>query len=315
MPADDSESPRALPPMPRVTPTISIIGAGRLGTAFALAFSRRGYVVQALVCRTALSARRAAKIAGVASRTLALQELSLLPRSDILLLTTPDDQLSNVAKLLATGLSPGRRKRIALHSSGALPSEVLGELSSVGFSIGSMHPLVSVSDPESGARRLEAAYFGIEGQLAATRAARRLVSAIGAKSFPIAASNKALYHAAAVMSSGNVVALADIAIEMLVNCGLTQSYARAVLIPLLESTIENLSSRDTGKALTGPFARSDVATVRRHLPAIARSEVTDALNAYVLLGRHALSIIKRDGLASTLNNELESILDEFESGK
>ncbi|MDX6712625.1 MAG: hypothetical protein QOH96_3641 [Blastocatellia bacterium] len=315
MPVDDCEPSRAKPPAPRVTPTISIIGAGRLGTAFALAFSRRGYVVQALVCRSARSARRAAKMAGVASRTLALQELSLLPRSDILLLTTPDDELSNVAKLLAAGISRGRRQRIALHSSGALPSDILGDLSSVGFSIGSMHPLISVSNPESGARRLKGAYFGIEGQVAATRTARRLVSAIGAKSFPIAASDKALYHAAAVTSSGNVVALVDIAIEMLVRCGLTQSYARTVLIPLLESTIENLSSRDTGKALTGPFARSDVATVRRHLPAIARSEVTDALNAYLLLGRHALSIMERSSLSLTPNNELESMLDEFESGK
>ena len=315
MPVDDSEPACASPPMPRVAPTISIIGAGRLGTAFALAFSRRGYVVQALVCRTTQSARRAAKLAGVASHTLALQELSLLPRSDILLLTTPDDQLSNVAKLLAAGISRDRRQRIALHSSGALPSDILGDLSSVGFSIGSMHPLVSVSDPESGARRLEGAYFGIEGQLAATRVARRLISAIGAKSFPIEASNKALYHAAAVMSSGNVVALADIAIEMLVRCGLTQSYARTVLIPLLQSTIENLSSRDTGKALTGPFARSDVATVRRHVPAIATSGVADALNAYVLLGRHALRIMERDGLSPKSNNELKNILDEFESGK
>src|SRR5258708_25474578 len=97
MPVDDSEPACASPPMPRVAPTISIIGAGRLGTAFALAFSRRGYVVQALVCRTALSARRAAKMAGVASRTLALHELSLLPRSDILLLTKPDAQHSIVA--------------------------------------------------------------------------------------------------------------------------------------------------------------------------------------------------------------------------
>src|SRR6266481_9836250 len=105
MPADDSVPARTSLQMASVPPTISIIGAGRLGTAFALAFSRRGYVVQALVCRTALSARRAAKMAGVASRTLALHELSLLPRSDILLLTTPDDQLSNVVKLLAAGIS------------------------------------------------------------------------------------------------------------------------------------------------------------------------------------------------------------------
>ena len=45
-----------------------------------------------------------------------------------------------------------RQSRVALHVSGALSSLVLRPLTSVGFAIGSMHPLISVSDPNSRSR-------------------------------------------------------------------------------------------------------------------------------------------------------------------
>jgi predicted short-subunit dehydrogenase-like oxidoreductase (DUF2520 family) len=103
-----------------------------------------------------------------------------------------------------------------------------------------MHPLISVSDSVQGAESLHSAFFCIEGDVAARRVARSLVGALGAKSFSINTEDKALYHAAAVMASGHVTALFDIATEMLTGCGLTKHAARRVLLPLLRSTLENL---------------------------------------------------------------------------
>src|SRR5437868_10489920 len=42
--------------------------------------------------------------------------------------------------------------RIALHTSGALSSDALAPLSAAGFAVGSLHPLVSVSDARAGER-------------------------------------------------------------------------------------------------------------------------------------------------------------------
>jgi predicted short-subunit dehydrogenase-like oxidoreductase (DUF2520 family) len=177
--------------------------------------------------------------------------------------------------------------------------------------MGSMHPLVSVSDPLAGADSLQGAFYCVEGDAAAVRQARAIVRDLKGQSFSIDTEEKALYHAAAVMASGHVVALFDIALDMLVHCGLTPRRARAVLIPLLRSTLENLNAHEPARALTGTFARADVATVRRHLRALHEQGSHDALAAYKLLGLRSLQLAKKSGRAATLVKEIEIALEEL----
>ncbi|HEV2913131.1 MAG TPA: DUF2520 domain-containing protein [Pyrinomonadaceae bacterium] len=281
-------------------PTISIIGAGRLGTALALALAGRGYRIEAMVARRLSHARRAAALLRTgAPKAVSVTRLDLLPKSDLLLLTTPDDAIAPVAACLAEtfggkALKAGRRT--ALHCSGALSSDVLAPLVRVGFRVGSMHPLVSISEPLQGAALLlRGAFFCIEGDAMAVRAARAVVRDLEGRSFSIHGRDKALYHAAAVTASGHMVALFDIATEMLEGCGLDPRRARAVLLPLVRSTLENLSTQDAGRALTGTFARADVATVRNHLAALAKLPLRSAMEAYLLLGQRSLQLAGKNG--------------------
>lgn len=297
--------------------TISIIGAGRMGTALALALSSRGYRIEAVVTKQKSHARRAAELTGMQPLILTSAQLDQLPSSDILLITTPDDDIESVAAQLAKPLTlrsakskRGSRRRTALHASGALSSEVLHPLRDAGYSTGSLHPLVSVNDPVQGALNLRSAFFCIEGESAALRVARVLVRALGAQSFSISTSDKALYHAAAVMASGHVTALFDISMEMLTRCGLTKSRARAVFLPLLKSTLENLYTNDPAHALTGTFARADSATVRKHLAALRSLELPDALAAYTLLGLRSLRLAQAAGASFHALKEIERLLAE-----
>ncbi|HEX8921389.1 MAG TPA: DUF2520 domain-containing protein, partial [Pyrinomonadaceae bacterium] len=137
---------------------------------------------------------------------------------------------------------------------------------------------------------------------------------LGAQSFSISADNKALYHAAAVMTSGHTTALFDIAVEMLSRCGLTQTRARAVLLPLLRSTLENLYATDPAHALTGTFARADTATVRRHLDALISQGMQDVLAAYTLLGQRSLRLAKTAGAGSDALKEIAQVLAESTTG-
>jgi predicted short-subunit dehydrogenase-like oxidoreductase (DUF2520 family) len=284
------------PHLKRRKPTVTIIGAGRLGTALALALYRHGYTVEAVVARRITHARRAARLIASGPRALTDRQLDLLPPSDLLFITTPDDAVERSARdLLAASVSTIDEERTALHTSGALSSTVLSPLREAGFHIGSMHPLVSVSDPLAGALSLEKAFYCVEGDAAASRVARAIVRSLGGHSFSISTRDKALYHAAAVMASGHATALFDLAIEMLTHCGLNARRARAVLMPLLRSTIENLSTHDPAGALTGTFARADTATVRRHLAALRNLSLHDALAAYVLLGRRSIRLAKLKG--------------------
>ncbi|MFN2498975.1 MAG: hypothetical protein ABR557_07825, partial [Pyrinomonadaceae bacterium] len=58
--------------MPKPKPTTSIIGAGRLGTALAIALSSKGYSIVAVAARRATHARKSILLSGLRSQTLAL---------------------------------------------------------------------------------------------------------------------------------------------------------------------------------------------------------------------------------------------------
>jgi predicted short-subunit dehydrogenase-like oxidoreductase (DUF2520 family) len=153
--------------------------------------------------------------------------------------------------------------------------------------------LSRLSDAHDGGAALRGGYWSIEGDKTTLRVAKTIVSDLGGKSFSIRSEDKPLYHAAAVMAAGNVVALFDVALEMLVECGLTRKTARSVLLPLIASTVHNLETRDPAEALTGTFARGDVETVKRHLAALKNKDLADALELYRLLGRRSLKLTKK----------------------
>ena len=267
---------------------VSIVGPGRLGTALAIALASEGYSIGSLVARRRRSARRAAALLDVPIRVSALKELADRPAPGLLLITTPDDQIARVAEALANLDWETEGTPTALHTSGALSAEQLTPLAEKGWSTGSVHPLVSVSEPKAGAHLLRDAFWCVEGDKHAVRLARALVRDLDGKSFSIESKNKPLYHAAAVMVSGNVTALFDVASQMLVQCGLTARQARQVLLPLLSSAVNNLQTMDPAQALTGTFARGDVETVKRHLASLDGNDAT--LEIYRVLGLWSLKM-------------------------
>jgi predicted short-subunit dehydrogenase-like oxidoreductase (DUF2520 family) len=271
-----------------------------MGTALGVALRRADYRIEVVVTKTPASARRAAKLIGGGAAALAerqpdnapVKTVRRLVESDLLLISTPDDALEAVAARLAGTIrractNLGKTQRFALHTSGAVSSDVLAPLRELGFSVGSLHPLVSVADAGAAHDRFRDAHFCVEGDRAATRVARSLVKELGGHPFTISSEAKPLYHAAATVSSGHVTALFDLAIEMLQECGLTKRRAQQILAPLLTSTAANLGAQNPAEALTGPFARGDVATVGKHLAAMKAKKMTEAADLYAALGLRA----------------------------
>jgi len=301
-------------------PSVAIVGPGRLGLALAISLRASGYPILAFVAKHADHARKAARLfnqSAKLARPLALAGISQLPSTDLVLITTPDDAIEQTARRLAE-LAPQKGKTrhgTVLHTSGALSSAVLAPLAEAGFHTGSIHPLISVSEPRAGAEALRGAFYCLEGDPSAIRIASQIVGDLGGKSFSIRPENKALYHAAAVMASPHLVALFDLAIEMLAACGLSKKKAKEILLPLLETTLNNLKLTDTRRALTGTFARGDLATVKRHLSALSAREFADALEVYKVLGLRSIPLASRNGIDEKILEQIRQVLKSTNTGK
>ena len=301
-------------------PTVAIIGAGRLGQALAIALQSSAYPIVALVARRRQKAEKAAALLkktigkGLGKTrplplALGAQQSEELPETDLVLITTPDDAIEEAAQSLRDSWGD-RRRSVVLHTSGALSSEVLVPLAEQGWQTGSIHPLVSISEPVSGAAALHGAFFCIEGTRKAKLLADVIVRDLGGHSFTIKPESKALYHAAAVMAAPHLTALVDLAVELLSACGLSKTRAQEVFLPLLESTVNNLKSSNPQQALTGTFARGDVSTVRRHLQILSRPEFAEALEVYKRLGLHSLRLGEKNGLDPKIVAIIRSLLDK-----
>src|SRR5256885_6041238 len=88
--------------------SVSIIGPGRLGQALAIALRSLGYPILAFVGRHPADAKKAVRAfnksvnkSSTAAQALGWDQLAQLPATDLILITTPDDAISEAAQRLA----------------------------------------------------------------------------------------------------------------------------------------------------------------------------------------------------------------------
>ncbi|MEW6731276.1 MAG: Rossmann-like and DUF2520 domain-containing protein [Acidobacteriota bacterium] len=261
----------------------AIIGPGRVGQTLARLAKALGYELETVVARTPATARAAARRLG-ARQVCSVDEK--FPPPQLLLIATPDDAIVETAAKLAAR-DQNWRHTVVLHCSGAFGSELLAPLSEQGAATGSLHPLKSFATPISKLTELHGVHWCIEGDARAVRLARRLARHVNGKLLYIDAKMKPIYHAAAVMACGHLVALVDISLTLLAECKIERSRAMEMLMPLIEGTVHNITQSGTEAALTGPFARHDYKTINRHLQALIKLK-HDYMTIYSLLGRHSL---------------------------
>ena len=273
--------------------TISIIGVGRVGGALALSLPKDKYLINDLIFRSKLIANEEVLSLPLAGKIARLEEIDSLT-SDVVFITTQDPEIPGVAKELRKKLTPGT---IVFHTCGAQPSSILDELRSIGCLTGSIHPLVSISDPSLGPSRFRGAYFCVEGNGEAVELGKQIVDDLGGNSFTIDTKFKTLYHASAVTACGHLVALFDASVEMMTKCGLSAADAKKILLPLVTSTVKNLGEQTTAAALTGTFARADIETFTRHLTALNQYVSDDLLEIYLLLGERSLELAAKQGVS------------------
>jgi len=219
---------------------IAIVGSGRLGTALAAALSSAGASVQ-----------------GPLGRSEPPQD-----PVDAVLLCVPDAEIGAAAGALA-GAAP-----FVGHTSGATPMSALAAARAAAFGL---HPLQTFSGGER-PEHLHGAGCAVAGETEqALDLATGLARTLGMRPFPIADADRAAYHAAASIASNFLVTLQAAAEDAAVAAGLEPAEARELLAPLVRSTVESWARNGPQRALTGPVARGDQATVERQRLALEHS--------------------------------------------
>jgi predicted short-subunit dehydrogenase-like oxidoreductase (DUF2520 family) len=110
-----------------------------------------------------------------------------------------------------------------------------------------------------------------------------VVRDLGGVPFFISDADKSLYHAAACIASNYLTTLIHMVEEIYQSLGLSREDTIRAIWPLVMGTIANIEAKGTAQALTGPVARGDAGTVRKHADAV-RQKLPALLPAYSALG-------------------------------
>ena len=279
---------------------LAIIGAGRVGRALGRRLREEGWKIGAVVTRSEASARRAVRFIG-AGQAHAVVVRSILA-SQVILIAVPDDETAGVASELARVGGEELQGKIVLHTSGALDSRALDAAKEQGASVGSMHPLQTFTGKN--VPSLEGRVFAVEGDTRAVRVAQQIARALGGSPVRIAGEKKVLYHAAAAIAAGQVLAVEEAATQLLISLGMVRREAVRALLPLTRQVLENFERLGPWAAWTGPLSRGDYKTVAAHLREL-RDSPEEIATAYEALNRLAARVLAQD--AAEMLGELEKV--------
>ena len=270
--------------------SVSIIGAGRLGTSLGKALRTIGHDMQAVSCSTPESAEESRRIIG-GGRALT-DNLSAASGSRLVFLSVPDDALPGVVEELASSRED-RSGACFLHTSGLLTSRILKPLVDQGAHTGSFHPMQSFADKHTPPEHFSGIYFGIEGDVEALALAKIIIMGLNGHPLALNPEDKALVHTACSIVSNLFVPLLHQAGALLEATRITPPPGLKILLPLAQGTLQNVKKLDSSCALTGPIARGDLYTIESQLKVLG--DHPDALRIYRELGKAALDMARKEG--------------------
>ena len=297
IPIPNPQSPTPNPNVPISANPVALIGTGRLGGALSLALHQAGFQVEYLACK---SSNRAAEIAKIINGQFIHPPYAEIENVATLFLTVPDDVIQEIAGALSASPINWDNKTV-IHCSGALTSYILSALGEKGANMLSFHPLQTFP-PEPAPQRFKGIYFALEGNDYSL--GESLAKTLGGIPFKLKAKSKILYHAAACAASNFLYGLTEAAKEMNRSAGIEEDLSLNILIPLMLGTIDSIKEYGIMEGLSGPIARGDLNTLRKHLQALNKHP---KLKTYY--EAQARWIVQIAQLPSALKQELQSILN------
>jgi predicted short-subunit dehydrogenase-like oxidoreductase (DUF2520 family) len=287
--------------------TIGFIGAGITGTALAVRLHRQGYRITAVSSHTLASAERLARRIDGCRVYNTAQEVA--NEAQLIFITTPDDVINEVVNRVRW-----HKGQSIIHCSGAHSTDILVAAKQFGAHTGCFHPLQTFANVEQAIENLPGSTFAIEASESLLTTLKEMATAMTCNWVILTADNKVLYHTAAVFACNYLVTLVKLAADLWQDFGVPREQAVTALLPLLRGTLNNIESIGLPGCLTGPIARGDLGTIKKHLEALEK-EKPHLLNSYKQLGLQTISIALDKGKISAAKaRELEVLLSKQTQG-
>lgn len=278
--------------------SIGFIGAGRVGMTLGRYFYEKKLKLCGYFSKTYENACEAAEFTGSkAFKT--IKEVA--QESQIIFITVPDFCIYDVYLQLR---EYELKDKILCHCSGALSAGIFDDIESIGAYGYSVHPAFAVSDKRNSYKKLNQAFFTVEGSEKKMNVIKALFERLGNSYQIISAENKHKYHASLVMSSNLVIGLYHISFRLLKECGFSDSAAAEVINPLFLNNAQSICLNGCEDALTGPVDRNDLSTVKEHLSVLNGD--TEVL--YKLLSEE-LTVIAKYKYPNRDYDDLKKLLD------
>lgn len=282
------------------------IGAGTVGTALAVSFSQRGYPVVAVSSRSFSSAQELAGLVASCRACQTAQEVA--DAAELVFITTPDDAIIEVASEVKWHSGQN-----VIHCSGAHSVDILEPARQLGANVGSFHPLQTLATIDEAINNLPGSSFALEAEEPLLSKLKELCSSLNGKWVELKPGDKVLYHVAAVFVSNYLVTLVKAALDLWQDFGVSSEEATKSLLPLLKGTINNMENIGLPGCLTGPIARGDLSTIRKHINAL-EAKNSSLLTMYEDLGFQTIPVALAKGtIDKDRAQELKTLLSNRET--
>jgi len=290
--AENFEDARGLIMKKRRLNNFAIIGTGMVGTAIGFLLNKSGYKVVSVYDKSSAAAKRAHSYIGAkASPTLR----EALQNADGVLITTPDDLILSACGEIAAAADI--KGKFVFHMSGAGGLDLLAPAQNAGASVASIHPLQSFSSIDQAIGNIPGSYFGVTADKKAEGSAKNIVRDLGGIPLVISPEQKPLYHAAACFASNYLVSLMNVVESIYQAIGLNEKDARAAFLPLVYGCLKNIEKSGSVSSLTGPIARGDAGTIKKHVTALHKN-LPQYSSLYASLGLTTVKIARQKGTLS-----------------
>ena len=282
---------------------LGFIGAGTVGTALALRLSSKGYRVVAASSRNQASDRNLAQ--AVSGCQPLNNNQAVADTAEFVFITTPDDAIASVASEVKWHAGQS-----VVHCSGADSTGTLEPARKLGAYTGVFHPLQTFASVEQAIDNMAGSTFALEAEEPLLNTLKDMATALNGDWIELRAKDKVIYHAAAVIACNYLVTLVKLATDLWQTFGIPPHQATQALLPLIRGTIHNIDTVGIPQCLTGPIARGDTGTIKKHLDALQKM-APDVLPTYRELGRQTIPIALAKGrIDQQQAQELETILKQ-----